>query len=58
MWLKGENIPHGVFNPQDFPEVIYTGEPIELEVLSPKLFEILTLEFDWKKFQKYETPDA
>ncbi|MEH2212948.1 hypothetical protein [Nostoc sp.] len=58
MWLKGEGIPHGIFYPQDFPEVIYTGEPIKLEVLSPKLFEILTLEFDWKKFQQYETSDA
>jgi hypothetical protein len=58
MWVKGEDIPHGVFNPQDFPNIIYTGEPLELEVLSPTLFEILTLKFDWKKFQQYETPDA
>ncbi|NEU77574.1 hypothetical protein G1O98_00355 [Nostoc sp. UIC10630] len=54
MWLKGEGIPHGIFHPQDFPDVIYTGEPIELDVLSPTLFEILTLEFDWEKFQQDE----
>lgn len=50
MWLIGENIPHGVFNPQDFPDVIYTGESIELNVLSPTLFEILTLKFDRNQF--------
>lgn len=58
MWLKGENIPHGVFNPQDFPDIIYTGQTIELDVLSPTLFEILTLRFNWEKFQQHETPDA
>lgn len=58
MWLKGDGIPHGIFHPQDFPEVIYTGEPIELDVLSPTLFEILMLRFDWEKFQQYEIPDA
>lgn len=50
MWLIGENIPHSVFNPQDFPDVIYTGESIELDVLSPTLFEILTLKFDRNQF--------
>lgn len=58
MWLKGEGIPHGIFQPQDFPGVTYTGEPIELDVLSPTLFEILTLEFDWKKFQQDEILDG
>lgn len=52
MWLIGENVPHGVFNPQDFPDVLYTGKAIELDVLSPKLFEILTLKFDWNQFQQ------
>ncbi|QIR41767.1 hypothetical protein HCG51_34350 (plasmid) [Tolypothrix sp. PCC 7910] len=55
MWLKGENIPHGVFNPQDFPDVIYTGQPVELDVLSPKIFEILTLKFDLQKFQQSQS---
>lgn len=58
MWLKEENIPHGVFNPQDFPDVTYTGEPVELDVLPPVLFEMLTLRFDWQKFQQYETLDG
>jgi len=57
MWLKGEGIPHGIFYPQDFPDVIYTGEPIELDVLSPTLFEILTLRFYWQQFQLAETVD-
>jgi len=46
MWLKGEGIPHGMFQHQDFPDVTYTGEPIELDVLSPVLFEMLTIKFD------------
>lgn len=54
MWLIGESNPHGIFQPQDFPDVIYTGKPIELDVLSPVLFEILTLRFDWQKFQQDE----
>ncbi|WP_392476869.1 hypothetical protein [Nostoc sp. C110] len=58
MWLKGDGIPHRIFHPQDFPDVIYTGEPIELDVLSPTLFEILTLRFNWEKLQQHETPDA
>lgn len=58
IWLKGDGIPHGIFYPQDFPDVIYTGEPIELDVLYPVLFEMLTIKFDWEKFQQYETPDA
>jgi len=56
MWLQGENIPHGIFYPQDFPDVIYTGEPIELEVLSPVVFEILTLKIDYEKFQQGQAP--
>ncbi|MBW4638605.1 MAG: hypothetical protein KME05_10270 [Gloeocapsa sp. UFS-A4-WI-NPMV-4B04] len=35
-------VPHGVFNPQDFPDVIYTGASIELQLLPPVLFEVLT----------------
>jgi hypothetical protein len=56
IWLQGENIPHGIFHPQDFPDVIYTGEPIELEVLSPVVFEILTLKIDYEKFQQGQAP--
>lgn len=41
---------HGVFNPQEFPDVIYTGASIELQPLPLKLFEILTLKEDWGKF--------
>lgn len=48
MWLKGDGIPHGIFHPQDFPDVIYTGEAIELDVLSPTLFEILKNSTDHK----------
>lgn len=57
MWLIGENIPHGVFLPQDFSDVVYTGEPIELDVLPPVLFELLTLKCDWQNFQQCETID-
>ena len=50
MWLddNDSSAPHGVFNPSNLPEAIYVGEPVELEVLSPILFEIMTLKFDAK----------
>ena len=51
MWLGDNGIPHGVFNPQDFPDVIYTGNSIELQPLQPVLFEILTQKEDWRKFK-------
>lgn len=43
MWL-GDNpeIPHGVFNPTDYPDIVYSGKEIELDTLSPYLFDILT----------------
>lgn len=43
MWLGNEGVPHGVFNPNDFPDVIYDGEPIELELLPPVIFQVLTM---------------
>lgn len=50
MWLgNSEEVPHGVFQPTDFPSVNYEGEPVELVLLSPVLFKILTLEFDYGK---------
>lgn len=30
MWLGDKGIPHGVFHPQDFPDIVYTGTPIQL----------------------------
>ena len=51
MWLgDSDRVPHGVFNSLDFPDVIYQGEPIELELLSPELLAIMTLQFDPEKF--------
>lgn len=46
MWLGSQGVPHGVFNPQDFPELTYEGQPIELELLSPVALKLLTLPFD------------
>ena len=43
MWLGNEGVPHGVFNPKEFPDVVYTGEPIQLKSLSPVVFQVLTL---------------
>ncbi|MDJ0726224.1 MAG: hypothetical protein QNJ38_14010 [Prochloraceae cyanobacterium] len=39
-------IPHGIFQPNDFPNVIYSGVPVELELLSPVLLKIMTLSFN------------
>ena len=43
MWL-GDNadVPHGIFNPVDYPKVTYSGSSAELEILSPSLFAVLT----------------
>lgn len=52
MWLGDEKgVPHGVFHPQHFPVIVYTGAPIQLQPLPPVLFEILTLKEDWGKFK-------
>ncbi len=47
MWLGNDTnaIPHGVFQPTDFPDVIYQGEPVELELLPPVLLTIMTTQF-------------
>lgn len=42
MWLDGENVPHGIFNPQDFSHIQYIGEEIEIEILSPRVLALLT----------------
>lgn len=43
---RANRVPHGVFHPLDFPDVIYEGKPIELELLPPVLLEIMTVEFN------------
>ncbi len=47
MWL-GDNlsVPHGIFQPNDFPNIIYSGIPVELELLSSVLLKIMTLSFN------------
>ena len=53
MWLDDSvRVPHGVFQPLDFPNVIYEGEPIELKLLSPASIQIMTTKFDVDKFFK------
>ena len=43
MWLRNSDcVPHGVFQPTYFPDVIYRGVPVELELLSPMLLKIMT----------------
>lgn len=43
MWLGiSPDVPHGIFNPTDFPGVTYKGHSIALEPLPPKLFAVLT----------------
>jgi hypothetical protein len=48
MWLGSEGVPHGVFNPQDFPDVIYEGDFIELKPLPDVVFQILTWQIDYR----------
>ena len=50
MWFGNSNrVPHGVFQPDDFPNVIYKGRLVELELLSPIIFKIMTLQFEVDK---------
>lgn len=46
MWLVNDGVPHGIFRPQDFPDIIYTGSPIDLEPLPPEVFAALTFKFE------------
>jgi hypothetical protein len=48
MWLGSQGIPHGVFNPQDFPAITYTGKPVQVEPLPPVVFKLLSLPFGSK----------
>lgn len=45
MWLGDQpDVPHGIFNPADFPGVTYNGHSLALEPLSPALFAVLTMD--------------
>jgi hypothetical protein len=45
MWLgERPDVPHGIFDPADFPGVTYQGHPIPLEPLAPALFAVLTMD--------------
>lgn len=57
MWLgNDETIPHGIFKPLDYPNVIYEGEPIELEPLSQIVFDVLCLDIsDFLSENEYST---
>lgn len=46
MWFgHSKDVPHGIFQPQDFPAIIYEGKPVELDVLSKQIFQFLILPF-------------
>ena len=41
MWFgEHDHVPHGIFNPENYPEVTYEGEPVDLTV-SDLIFQIL-----------------
>ena len=43
MWLGNEvSVPHGIFRPQDYPEVVYKGRQGNFTPVSDTLFSILT----------------
>lgn len=45
MWLSTGNAPHGVFDPAGFPDAQYIGEELEIAVLSPRIFALMTATF-------------
>lgn len=38
---SGDDIPHGIFDPSDFPNVYYDGDPVELPILSKSLIKLM-----------------
>jgi hypothetical protein len=48
-WLPGDPqaLPHGVFQPEQFPQVHYQGEPVEMGLLSESLFQVLLMDITW-----------
>jgi hypothetical protein len=48
MWLgEKSDIPHGVFSPTDYPNVVYEGNPIELPILDDTLFQAMIADWDF-----------
>jgi hypothetical protein len=44
MWLGAlPDVPHGVFNPQDFTNICYQGEVLEMPILPQSLIDILLM---------------
>lgn len=42
-WLgEGDDIPHGIFDPRDYPHMAYQGQAIDLGILPQMLFDVLT----------------
>lgn len=42
MWLgDSPDIPHGVFDPANFPHVVYRGHVLNLELLTQNVFDVL-----------------
>lgn len=40
---RDSHLPHGIFVPNDYPQVSYDGEEVALEVLSPEMMKILLM---------------
>jgi Protein of unknown function (DUF4031) len=44
LWLKGQpgEVPHGVFQPEQYPQVLYQGEPCDLACIGEREHALLT----------------
>ena len=42
MWLKREEVPHGIFDLTDYPKALYVGGEVEGFIVSKTMFNILT----------------
>ena len=53
MWLgNNESVPHGFFNPDNYPQIKYIGNPTKLDPLPPWLFKVLT-DTSIKKYRQH-----
>ncbi len=53
LWLgESDEIPHGIFKKEEYPQVVYSGMAISLPPLPPAVFQALTDTSYWDEIRK------
>lgn len=54
LWLgESDEIPHGIFLKEEYPQVVYSGMAISLPPLPPAVFQALTDTSYWDELSKF-----